>query len=278
MVKKKGFIRLLSMICCLLLSAFIAVAFIGCNAGTKTETKDDEEKIINVQSITVAPVSLSMGVGETAQLTAVISPSNATDKTLKWETTNAAVASVDSKGNVTAKSKGNAVIKVSSSNEFVATCSVNVIVKTGTIEGTITYKYNNYIGNKPDVGARLFLIPTNIPKKSIEYADLITSGIILSDKRPAGLLQTETDGNGKYKFNQVPVGEYFLLVRSHETNTHLDAGYSQGSLLSIWDYLNAVSESTKESRIEQKIEVFDKIVVSENDALTYSHDFGITYI
>lgn len=47
---------------------------------------------------------MSLTEGESATLTATISPSNTTlDKTVKWSSSNTAVASVDSAGKVTAK-------------------------------------------------------------------------------------------------------------------------------------------------------------------------------
>ena len=70
-------------------------------------------------------IRLNLGVGEKAHLTAVFTPSNATDKPV-WTSDALEVATVDSEtGVVTAKSFGKATIKVQAGSVS-ATCVVNV--------------------------------------------------------------------------------------------------------------------------------------------------------
>ena len=72
-----------------------------------TVTVDDTVKIT---SIYTCPENMTLMVGDTETLSPVIYPSNATNKTLDWTTTNSSVASV-SGGVVTAKAPGSAYIK-----------------------------------------------------------------------------------------------------------------------------------------------------------------------
>ena len=88
-------------------------------AGTVTED-------IEVTNISVSPVNKSMKVGESSTLTATILPSNATNKTVVWNSTNSSVCSVDSTGKLTAKTAGSATIHATSSNGLTATCNVTV--------------------------------------------------------------------------------------------------------------------------------------------------------
>ena len=68
-------------------------------------------KTVSVQSVTLDKESLEMGVEDTYTLKASISPSNATDKSVSWESGNPLVATV-SDGLVTAISPGEAIVKV----------------------------------------------------------------------------------------------------------------------------------------------------------------------
>lgn len=61
---------------------------------------------VNVSKITVSGMSKSIAVGKTIQLTAKISPADATNKTVKWTSSNKKYAAVDSKGKVSAKKVG----------------------------------------------------------------------------------------------------------------------------------------------------------------------------
>ncbi|UFS71712.1 Ig-like domain-containing protein [Geomonas sp. RF6] len=67
---------------------------------------------IPVRGVSVSKKSITMAVGDTASLTAGVSPSNATDKRLTWDSNNKAVAKVDGNGNVKAVAQGTAVISV----------------------------------------------------------------------------------------------------------------------------------------------------------------------
>lgn len=83
-------------------------------------------------NVPVTGVSLNLPliwdiVGETHQLTATVSPSNATNKSVTWSSSNTSVATVSSTGLVTLKSKGSAKITVTTvDGGFTATISVQV--------------------------------------------------------------------------------------------------------------------------------------------------------
>ena len=83
---------------------------------------------ILVENIELNASSASLKVGETKQLTATITPSNATNKTVTWTSSNPSIATVDSYGKVTAKAKGSATItcKANDSSGKQANCAVTV--------------------------------------------------------------------------------------------------------------------------------------------------------
>ena len=67
-----------------------------------------------------------MTAGESVNLTATITPENATNKSITWSSSNSNVATV-SNGKVTAVTVGNATITVKTYNGLCSTCYVDVI-------------------------------------------------------------------------------------------------------------------------------------------------------
>ena len=110
---KKRSVWFLSVICLLLLAAC-----------------EKEPQAVKVTGISVNPTSLSLVEGETGSLTATVSPSDADDKTVIWDSSDKSVASVEN-GKVTALKAGSANITVKSvDGGFTASCSVSVSAKT----------------------------------------------------------------------------------------------------------------------------------------------------
>jgi hypothetical protein len=86
--------------------------------------------LVNVTGVTVSPSTLSFSaIGTSQQLTAAVSPSNATNKNISWASSNTAVAEVDVSGSVTAMGNGTAKITVTTQDGNF-TASGNVIVET----------------------------------------------------------------------------------------------------------------------------------------------------
>ena len=113
-----------------------------------TATSEDGTKItakcaltvkkIMVSSVTLDKTKATINVGDQLQLTGTVLPSNATDKSLSWYTTNTSVATVDGTGLVTAKKKGSCNINVwaNDGSKKYATCEItveNVMVSSLTL-------------------------------------------------------------------------------------------------------------------------------------------------
>ncbi len=98
--------------------------------------------IVDATGIKVSPSSLTLTAGGTDTLTATVTPSNATDKTVTWTSSNTGVATV-SNGTVTAVAEGTATITAKTSNGKTATATV-------TVEGKkMTYIDNGVYFEKP---------------------------------------------------------------------------------------------------------------------------------
>ena len=112
----------------------VGTATITAKAGSKTATCTVTVKPIEVTSVTLDKTTLSLQTGESTTLTATVNPSNATDKTVTWSSSDATIAYIDANGKVTAKRAGSAMI-TATAGEKTATCAVTVTVPSGGSEG-----------------------------------------------------------------------------------------------------------------------------------------------
>jgi len=83
------------------------------------------KKVIPVSSVTLDKTSLAMEKGQTSKLVATVNPSDATDKTVTWNSSDYSVVSVDQDGNVKALKNGTATI-TAKAGEKSASCRVTV--------------------------------------------------------------------------------------------------------------------------------------------------------
>ena len=101
--------------------------------GTAAEkyAKDNGFKFVAVADVGPTSVSLnkttmSLGKGETTKLTATVAPSNATNKSVTWRTSDSKVLTVDKNGNVKAVGNGTAWITAKTSNGKEKSCKITV--------------------------------------------------------------------------------------------------------------------------------------------------------
>ena len=84
-------------------------------------------KTVSVTGVKLDNGKLELKAGVTAQLTATVEPSDASDKSLEWTSSDAKVATVDASGKVTAVGVGSATITVKTKDGGkTATCAVTV--------------------------------------------------------------------------------------------------------------------------------------------------------
>lgn len=88
--------------------------------------------VIPVTSIELNKTSLTLEKGTSETLKATVSPQDATNKEVKWSSSDISVASVDQNGHVTAIKGGDATI-TASVGSFTATCEVSVFVPVSSI-------------------------------------------------------------------------------------------------------------------------------------------------
>ena len=106
---------------------------------------------IKITSITLTPATVSIVKGGSTTLSTSISPTDASNKTLQWSSSNTSVATVNQNGKVTAASKGTAKIyaKATDGSGVQALCNVSVIESDAQYIANFN-KLVSYIKNNPD--------------------------------------------------------------------------------------------------------------------------------
>ncbi|UII33031.1 glycoside hydrolase family 9 protein [Fulvivirga ulvae] len=107
------------------------------------ETPGDGSGDIPVTGVSVTPTAISLNLNQTAQLQASVSPSNATNKTVSWSSSNSAIASVSASGLVTGLAEGSATITVTTEDGGnTASSQVTVTTDTTPDEYTLSTSIN----------------------------------------------------------------------------------------------------------------------------------------
>ena len=102
------------------------------------EVNVSESQVI-VTSIKLNKTKASLNIGEKIQLTAIVSPSNATDKSIIWKSSDKKIATVSSTGMVKGIKKGTVYIYAYSADEVISTnCKVTITSRKTTVSPTPT--------------------------------------------------------------------------------------------------------------------------------------------
>ena len=158
-----------------------------------------EDKIITVRPaiVTVLPTDIvlepskaSIKVGKDVTIAATVSPADAEDKSVKWKSSDPAIAEVDENGKVTGVAEGSATITVASNADPTVTAVCEITVTPDEITPVLpTSLVINQETASIGIGDKLILSATILPD---EAEDL---GIIWSSSDPS--IATVEEGDGK---------------------------------------------------------------------------------
>ena len=162
-----------------------------------------------VSKVGLSKKSVTLIKGRNTTIKAKVSPKNATNKKLKWTTSNAKVATVNQRGKITAKGKGTATIKVMAldgSNKY-AKCKVNVKQPVTSIKlnkKTVTLKAKGSAKQKTAT-LRATVSPKNANNKKVKWtssksriATVNSKGKVTAKKKgTCYVIATAKDGSKK---------------------------------------------------------------------------------
>ena len=124
---------------------------------------------VPVEKITLDATDVNLPVNGTKQLSATITPSNATNKSVTWSSNKESVATVSSSGLVTAKATGNATItcKANDGSGKYATCNISV---SGYPSGYV-------FSGKTAEGYEMEFVVLDAEEKTCKVKEIVTKNI-----------------------------------------------------------------------------------------------------
>ena len=146
---------------------------------------------IPVTGISLNKTQIDLTVGGTETLIAIVSPENATNQTVIWNSSNNSLAEVDSNGRVSAKGSGSAIITATTvDGNYKATCSVNI---TARVLGVTLNKSSLTLL----VGETETLIATVSPADAIQTVTWSSSDTSIVTVDSGGLVQGIKSGSAR---------------------------------------------------------------------------------
>lgn len=128
------------------------------------------KKVIAVTSVVLGNTELTLVEGEEEKLAVAVTPENATDKSVVWESGNESVATVSQEGLVTAVGEGKATITVKTNDGgFSASCEVTVKKKVIAVTG-VKLSAASMTLREGDKGTLTATVePANATNKNVEW-------------------------------------------------------------------------------------------------------------
>jgi len=159
---------------------------------------------VPVSGVTLNQTTASLLAGDTLQLTATVAPTNATNKTLTWFSSNTSRATVDSSGLVTAVLGGSATITARTiDGNYTATCTVTII-GTVAVSGVNLNKTSATVGVGSTTQLLATVLPTIATDKGVTWSSSNTgkatvnaSGVVTGVATGSTTITVTTDDGAK---------------------------------------------------------------------------------
>ena len=204
---------------------------------TITVTTKDNSKMAECRVLVIQPVSSvklnktsgTLEVGDTYTLKATVKPGDASNKSVKWSTSNKKVATISSSGKITAVGKGTATItcKTVDGNK-VATCKVNVIKSVTSIKISNS-KATVYTGKTLKLNAKAY--PKDATNTAIKWytsdskiAKVSQSGVVTPLKAGTVTITAKTVDGGFKKTCTVTVKVPVSSIKLSKTSATVNVG------------------------------------------------------
>ena len=230
-----------------------------------SETESSTEAtnpVVKVSRITLSKTSYRYNRSSSngrLRLISTVYPTNASNKAVKWTTSNNKIATVDSSGMVTLKSKGMVYITATSkdgSNKS-ARCKINVVQKVTNVK---LNKTNLHFSKKSKCKLKVTLSPVGVSSKSVSWkssnkkvATVSKKGIVKAKKKGyCTITVTAKDGSKKSAKCLVVVGTKVKGIKLNKAKISITKDKSY-SLKATVTNKNAVYKSVSWSTTNSKV-------------------------
>ena len=202
------------------------------NGLTATAKVTVTKNSVPVTGVSLNKSSISLVEGNSETLVATITPSNATDKSLIWISSNTNIATVTN-GKVLAKKAGNAVITVKTGNGKTATAKVTVKAKTVVPTSIKLDKTSGTLLSTRTTTLTATVLPANANNKTVTWsssdksvATVNSNGKITGKKAGTATITAKTS-NGKTATYKVTVKKInIVMIGNSKTHTSNGSVYT----------------------------------------------------
>ena len=182
------------------LIAIIGFSMAACDDG------DDGATTVHVKGVTLNKNIITLNIGDTETLTATVAPNNATNKAVKWSTSNEAIATVATNGVVTAVAAGSATITVTTADG--GKTAICVVTVTGGNSGT------------PDLSGNITINPSTGVNINTQLTANYSGSETVSYQWKKGDANVGTNSN---KYTPTTAGSYTVTVSASGYNSKTSA-------------------------------------------------------
>ena len=195
-----------------------------------------ESVIYKVTQVELDKTSLTLNVGDEETLIPTITPDNATDKSVTWESSASGVATVDTSGKVTAVSVGTATITATAADGSgeKATCSVTVnAAAIVPVESVSLDKTSLELTEGGTARLTATILPQNTTNKNVTWSTsdasiaTVTDGVVTAVAPGTATITVTTEDGGKTATCAVTVAAATVPVTGvtlNKTSTSLYVG------------------------------------------------------
>ena len=199
-------------------STSISVASVDGPKATVSVTVREPVKVVPVSGVSLDKTELTLTEGDTANLSATVSPADATDKSITWSSSDDNVATV-ADGKVTAVAAGKATITVKTNDGGkTATCSVTVQKKVIAVTGVTLDKTELTLTEGETANLTATVAPADATDKSVTWSTsdekvaTVADGKVSAVAPGTATITVKTNDGGKTATGAVTVEKKVIAV------------------------------------------------------------------
>ena len=227
----------------------------GLSSSITVRVTDNGSTIIQPTSVVIYGLENTLVAGGTSKILFDVLPSNATNKTVSWSSSDPSIASVDANNVITGHKAGTCTITVSTSNNLTARYDVTVGSSTVAVTGITVTNGNTYDMQVGYVKRIQYSVePTNATNKKVMFssnnpsvAAVDSNGLVAANQAGTALITLTTEDGRKTAIIVVNVTSNSTSGSSGGTQTGDNSGGSSSGSTGNTDSGSSSSGSSSSS-------------------------------